>query len=75
MTTADRHAYVRSHQSHMRKYRPNSELGLVRRMVCALFQYDRLTSLYAEALLQDLDQILRGYLSLTMGEQFLQSNI
>ena len=26
LTTDDRHAYVRSHQSHMRKFRPDSEL-------------------------------------------------
>ena len=61
----------------MRKFRPDSELelGLVRRMVCALYQYDRFTSLYAEALQRDLDQVLREYPSLTMGEQFLQGNI
>ena len=40
LTTDDRHAYVRSHQSHKRKFRPDSEreLGLLRRMVRALFQ-------------------------------------
>ena len=77
MTTDDREAYVRSHQSHLRKFRPDSELelGLVRRIVCALFQYDRFTSLYAEALQRDLDQVLREYPSLTMGEQFLQGHI
>ncbi len=77
LTTDDRHAYVRSHQSHMRKFRPDSELelGLLRRMVCALFQYDRFTSLYAEAMQRDLDQVLREYPSLSMGEQFLQGNI
>ena len=77
MTTDDRQAYIRSHQSHMRKFRPDSELelGLVRRIVCALFQYDRFTSLYAEALQRDLDQVLREYPSLTMGEQFLHGHI
>jgi len=77
LTTDDREAYVRSHQSHMRKFRPDSELelGLLRRMVCALFQYDRFTSLYSEALQRDLDQVLREYPSLSMGEQFLQGNI
>ena len=61
----------------MRKFRPDSELelGLLRRMVCALFQYDRFTSLYSEALQRDLDQVLREYPSLSMGEQFLQGNI
>jgi hypothetical protein len=77
LTTDDRQAYVRSHQSHMRKFRPDSELelGLLRRMVCALFQYDRFTSLYSEAMQRDLDQVLREYPSLTLGEQFLQGNI
>ena len=77
LTTDDREAYVRSHQSHMRKFRPDSELelGLLRRMVCALFQYDRFTSLSTEALQRDLDQVLREYPSLSMGEQFLQGNI
>ena len=44
-------------------------------MVCALFRYDRFTSLYSEALQRDLDQVLREYPSLSMGEQFLQGNI
>jgi len=74
LSTDDRAAYVRSFQSQLRQFKPNSEfeLSLVRRMAIALFQHDRLTSLGAEALQREIDKVVREYPSLGLSEHFFQ---
>ncbi len=76
LSTDDRAAYLRSYQSQLRQFKPNSEfeLSLVRRMTIALFQHDRLTSLGAEAMQREIDKVVREYPSLGLSEHFFQGH-
>lgn len=76
LSTDDRTAYVRSFQSMLRQFKPNSEfeLSLVRRMAIALFQHDRLTTLGAEAMQREIDKIVREFPSLGLSEHSFQGH-
>lgn len=76
LSTDDRAAYVRSFQSMLRQFKPNSEfeLSLVRRMAIALFQHDRLTTLGAEAMQREIDKIVREFPSLGLSEHSFQGH-
>ncbi|MFN9084749.1 MAG: hypothetical protein ACK5XD_07180 [Acidobacteriota bacterium] len=74
LSTDDRSSYIRSFQSMLRQFKPNSEfeLSLVRRMAVALFQHDRLTTLGTEALQREIDSIVREFPALGLSEHSFQ---
>jgi len=76
LSTDDRAAYLRSFQSQMRHFKPQSEFeqSLVRRMAIALFQHDRLTSFQAEAMQRELDTVVREFPALGLSDHFFLSN-
>ncbi len=76
LSTDDRADYVRSFQSMLRQFKPNSEfeLSLIRRMAIALFQHDRLTRLGTEAMQREIDSIFRKFPSLGLSEHFFHGH-
>jgi ribosomal protein L17 len=76
LSTDDRADYLRSFQSMLRQFKPNSEfeLSLIRRMAIALFQHDRFTTLGTEVMQREIDKVVRKYPSLGLSEQFFHGH-
>jgi hypothetical protein len=76
LSTDDRADYLRSFQSMLRQFQPNSEfeLSLIRRMAIALFQHDRLTTLGTEVMQREIDKVFRKFPSLGLSEHFFHGH-